>query len=582
LCRFSTGRTVALNSGAGLHQPTCHRLKRDGARYPEEAGVSAESGIDQGRSAFQEQRWTEARENFRDADRRGGLPAADLERLATAEILTGSTSTGVDTLTRAHEEYLVVGDVESAARCAGWMCMQLMFLGEPARARGWLARGQRLVDELAEPCSVLGLLLIPEGLGKLYGGDPAGALQAFSRVSEFGQRFHDKDISALGLLGTGQATLMLGHPDQGLKLFDEAMVAVTAGELSPIPSGIIYCAVIGNCHLAFDLERALEWTAALDRWCGARPDMVPFSGQCQSHRAELFRLHGAWAEALMAAAAAQGLSAKGDPQALYGGYYQQGEVERLSGKLDDAEASYRQAARTGYEPQPGLALLRLARGNSEQAQAMIRRAAEAADIATRRHLLPALVEIELAAADTEAARRGADELEAFARECPMPMVRAAAAQATGAARLAAGAAAGAVQPLREAWRLWQELGVPYEAARCRVLIGTACRALGDEASAVMDFEAAHTEFLDLGAAPAAAWAASLMRSASEAGAGPLTPRETEVLRLVASGAGNRAIAAELYLSEKTVARHISNIFLKLGLQSRAAATSYAYEHGLAG
>ncbi len=544
--------------------------------------VSAETGIDEGRSAFLEHRWTDAFENLRDADERGGLPPTDLERLATAELLTGNTTAGLDSLTRAHEEFLVVGDVAGAARCAGWMGMQLMFLGEPARAGGWLARGQRLVDELAEPSAVQGLLLLPEGLGKLYGGDPAGALQAFSRVGEFGQRFHDKDLSALGLLGTGQATLMLGHPDKGLKMFDEVMVAVTAGELSPIPSGIIYCAVIGNCHLALDLERALEWTTALDRWCSARPDMVSFSGQCQSHRAELFMLHGAWAEALMAAAAAQGLSVKGDPQALYGGYYQQGEVERLSGKLDDAEASYRQAARSGYEPQPGLALLWLARKNAQQAQAMIRRAAGAADVATRRNMLPALVEIELAASDMEAARRGLQELEALAHECPMPMVRAVAGQSDGAVRLADGDPSAALKSLREAWRLWLELGVPYEAARCRALIGSACHALGDEASAQMDFEAAHAGFLELGAAPAAGWVASLMRESAGGATGPLTRRETEVLRMVASGEGNRAIAAELYLSEKTVARHISNIFLKLGLSSRAAATRYAFEHGLAG
>lgn len=544
--------------------------------------MSAETDIDRGRSAFQEHRWTEAHERLRDADERGGLPAADLERMATAEILTGAGTTGLDTLTRAHEEYLVVGDVESAARCAGWMGMQLMFFGEQARAGGWFARGRRLVEEMAEPGAVQGLLLLPEGLGKLYGGDPAGALHAFSRVAEFGQRFHDKDLSALGLLGTAQATLMLGDPGKGLKMFDEVMVAVTAGELSAIPSGIIYCAVIGNCHLAFDLERALEWTAALDRWCRARPDVVPFSGQCQAHRAELFMLHGAWDEALMAAGAAQGLCVKGDPQALYGAYYQQGEVERLSGKLDDAEASYRQAARTGYEPQPGLALLWLARGNAQQAQAMIRRAADAADLATRRNMLPALVEIELAAADPEAARRGVQELEALARECPTSMVRAFAGQAVGALRLATGDAAEATQPLREAWRLWRELGVPYEAARCRVLIGSACRALGDETSALMDFEAAQAELLELGAAPAAAWAAAVTREGNSRTKGPLSPRETEVLRLVASGQGNRAIAAELYLSEKTVARHISNIFLKLGLSSRAAATRYAFEHGLAG
>lgn len=545
--------------------------------------MSAETGIDQGRSAFRDQRWTDAYENFRDADRRGGLPAADLERLATAEILTGNTGEGLESLTRAHEEYLVVGDLAGAARCAAWLVIHLMNAGEMARAGGWLARGQKLVHELSEPDAVQGFILVPVALGRLYAGDPEGARQLFSQAADVGRRFQDKDLSAFALLGTGQASLKLGRAEEGLRMFDEVMVAVTSGELSAVPSGIIYCAVIGNCQLALDLQRALEWTRELDRWCRTRPDTVAFSGQCQAHRAELFRLHGAWADALEAAAVAQELSGKGDPWALYGGYYQQGEVQRLTGNLDDAEASYRRAARSGYEPQPGLALLALARGDVKQAQAMIRRAAGVADAATRRHLLPALVDIELAVPQVEAARQAANELAVFAAEFPRPMVQAVASQADGAARLHEGDPAGASQVLRQAWHLWLELGVPYEAARCRVLVGRACRDLGDEASALMEFEAAHAEFLELRAAPAAAWVASLMRAGNGNGAtGPLSPRETEVLRLVASGSGNRAIAAELYLSEKTVARHISNIFLKLGLSSRAAATRYAFEHGLAG
>jgi DNA-binding CsgD family transcriptional regulator len=550
--------------------------------YPEGGQVTAETGLDQGRSAFREHRWTDAFENFRDADQQGGLPAADLERLATAEILTGKAGTGLESLTRAHEEYLLMGDIPGAARCAAWMAMHLTHLGEGARAGGWLARGQRLVAELAEPDAVQGFLLIPQCLGILYGGDPEGALTLFSEAAEIGQRFQDRDLSALALLGTGQATLELGRPEEGLRMFDEVMVAVTAGELSAVPSGIAYCAVIGNCHIAFDLERALQWTAALDRWCRDRPDMVAFSGQCQAHRAELFRLHGAWTEALDAAAGAQERSGRGDPQAMYGGHYQQGEVERLMGKLDLAEASFREAARSGYEPHPGLALLCLARGDKKQAQAMIRRAAGLADTATRRHLLPALVDIELAVPDLPAARQGAEELARFAQECPTPMVRAVADQADGAVRLEERDPGGASQFLRQAWRVWLELGVPYEAARCRVLIGRACRDLGDETSARMEFEAAHAQFLELGAAPAAAWTASLMRKDDGGAPGPLTPREVEVLRLVASGQGNRAIAAGLFLSEKTVARHISNIFLKLGLSSRAGATKYAFEHGLAG
>ncbi|UZX04066.1 response regulator transcription factor [Arthrobacter sp. CDRTa11] len=542
--------------------------------------MTAETGIDQGRSAFRENRWTEAFENLRDADQHGGLPAPDLERLATAEILTGSITAGVDTLTRAHEEFLVVGDVEGAVRCAGWLAVHLMNIRQAARSAGWLARGQRLVKELAEPSAVEGLLLLPVALGKLYGGDPAGAFQVFAEIGAYGQRFQDNDLAALSLLGQGQSTIMLGNVDEGLRMLDEVMVAVTAGEVSPVPSGISYCAVVGYCHLTFDLPRALEWTGALDHWCRGRPDMVAFSGQCQSYRAELFQLHGAWAEALKAASAAQAYAVKGDAEALYGGYYQQGEMERLTGKLDAADASYRLAAKSGHSVQPGLALLCLAKGDPEQAQTLIRSAVAASRPAMRRRLLPALVEIELAVPDLVAARSASDELEAFSLECPKPMVLALSWQADGAVCLAEGNPEGALVSLRNAWMVWQELGVPYEAARCRVLAASACRAVGDEASALMDLEAAHAEFLEVGAAPAAARAASLIRGINQAEPSPLTQREVEVLRLVASGKANRAIAADLFLSEKTVARHLSNIFLKLGLSSRTAATRYAYEHRL--
>lgn len=177
--------------------------------------ATSEAGLDRGRAAFEDHRWTEAFEHFLEADRRGGLPAPDLERLATVEILTGKSRSGIDTLTRAHEEYLVVGDVVGAARCAGWLGMNFMNTGEMARSTGWFSRANRLVDELDEPCAVEGLLLLPVALGKLYAGDPAGALAVFHQIGVLGDEFQDRDLASLSLLGRGQARIMLGEVNEG-------------------------------------------------------------------------------------------------------------------------------------------------------------------------------------------------------------------------------------------------------------------------------------------------------------------------------------------------------------------------------
>ncbi len=539
-----------------------------------EGAMTTSTTLDLGRAAYAEQRWIDAVDHLTDADKAGGLPAQDLERLSTAAILIGHASDGIDTLTRAHEGFLTIGDVASAARCAGWIGINLMDLGEQARSAGWIARAQRLVQENPEFGSLEGFLLALQGLGELFAGDAESSARTFDQVAEFGERFRDPDLMALGRLGQGRTRISLGRTDEGLALLDEVMVAVTAGELSPIPSGIIYCAVIGACQLAFDPRRAQEWTAALDHWCGAQPDMVPFSGACQMHRAELYVLHGAWADALVAAQVAQERFRRGDTHAAYGAFYHQGEVQRMRGEFDTAEESYHQANKSGFEPQPGLALLRLAQGKTQLAQTLIRRAVDGVDVGTRRQLLPALVEIELAA------RGGADELIATSQASSMPMVQAIADQAAGAVLLVEGDASNALRKLRRAWNLWRELDAPYEAARCRVLAARACRALGDEDSASMELEAAREVFLDLGAGPALVEVDALSHTETAGAVGPLTAREIEVVRLVSAGKSNRVIAVELYLSEKTVARHISNVFSKLGLTSRAAATAYAYEHGL--
>ena len=537
--------------------------------------------LDRGRAAFDEHHWTAAFEAFTDADRDDVLEAGDLEHLATVALLLGREDEGIDLATRAHEAYLGIEDRSGAARCATWIGLYLGGKGDGARSNGWLARARRIAGADTEAIATAeGLLLAAAALEALYSGEAAGAERMFAEAFAAAEQVRDRDAMTLAQLGQGQALLMLGDPARGLALLDEAMVAVTAGEVSPVASGVVYCSVIGTCHLAFDVRRAREWTIALERWCGERPDMVMFTGQCQAHRAALYCLHGAWSDAMAAARVAQERVRIGDWSGTFGAWYQEGEVHRLLGEFDAAERSYQRAEEGGYPPQPGLALLRLAQGRVRDARALVHEAVGQADPATRRQLLAAVVEIELAAGDAAAAREAADELTAVALVDAVPMVRALAARSDAAVRIEEGDAEGALDQSRAAWRLLQELDMPYEAARCRMLTARAWRALADEDSASMDLEAARAVFVELGAVPDVLAVDALSRRAPGAHPTPLTPREIEVVRLVAEGKTNRTIAGELYVSEKTVDRHLSNVFTKLGISSRAAATAYAYEHAL--
>ncbi len=542
--------------------------------------MNAVAEIEQGREFYADRAWSDAYAALSDADREAALPADDLELLATAAYMIGREGEYFSALGRAHQAHLNAGEALHAARCALWIGMNLAQRGEMGRAGGWLGRARRLIAREGRECVEQGYLLIPRMFEHEAMGDLSAAIATAAEAAAIAERFGDADLLALAVHSQGHLLVCAGKVKEGLALLDESMVAVTTGELSPIVSGIVYCGVIIGCQAAFDLRRAQEWTAALAAWCREQPDMVAFTGRCLVHRTEILGLRGAWREALEEArrAVERCLEAQNRPAAGQAAYLQ-GDLHRLQGSFAAAERAYREASGHGREPQPGLALLRLAQGSTDAASAAIQRArAETRDRPERAALLPAVVEIALAAGDVEAAGSACLELEEVAADYDAGLLNAAVLYAKGAVDLAGGDPEPALVLLRRASQAWQELDAPYEAARARVLIAQACLALGDDEAAMMEREAARGVFATLGAAPDVA---SIDAQAGRAGSRQphgLTARELEVLKLVASGQTNKSIAAKLVLSERTVERHVSNIFAKLDVSSRAAATAFAYEH----
>lgn len=538
--------------------------------------------LEAGRAAYAGRAWMDAYEALSRADQAAPLGADDLELFATSASMVGRMNEYLAILERAHHAHVDAGESLRAARAGFWLGMTLAIAGEIGPAGGWFGRAQRLVEREERESVEQGYLLVPVAFQRQAAGDHEGAHAAAVEAAAFAERFGDADLFAAAVHFQGLIRINQGRVEEGLRLLDEAMVGVIAGETSPVITGVVYCGVIACCEEAFEPRRAREWTNALARWWQEQPQMVAFTGRCLAHRAGIKQLHGAWRDALDEAQLArvrceQAMNRPATGQALY----QQAELHRLQGEFAAAEGAYREASRYGREPQPGLASLRLLQGETDAAVAAIRRVVgETTAPMQRAALLPAYAEIMLAAGEIEDARGASRELDEIARGAERPMLSAIASRVRGAVDLAEGKPEAALAALRGAAQVWLELDAPYEVARVRVLVGLACAALGDHDTATLELDAAREVFEQLGAAPDLARVDAFTSRSVRGDTHGLTARELEVLRLVAAGKTNREIAATLVVSEHTVARHVQNIFAKLRVSSRTAATAFAFEHDL--
>jgi DNA-binding NarL/FixJ family response regulator len=527
--------------------------------------------LERGRAAYAERRWDVCVDRLRAVDAVEALSGDDLKLLGLSLYMTGEDDASTEVLERTHRLAVAQERWPDAAETAFWYAFLLFNAGEPARAGAWLARSRAIIEEhgVDGPWAAFPDVMDARGLVELGRVDDGIALAA--SAARAGKLGGDANLEVLGRLVIGWAMLRQGRGQDALGHFDEVMLTVSGSDLYPTVAGLAYCSVISACMSLLDVPRAQEWTGVLSDWCEAQSGLVPYRGQCLVHRSQLKAMQGDWTGALDEARAA---CTRLHGTAIGDAWYQLGEVRRLQGEYAEAEDAYRRANSLGRQPEPGLALMRLAQGRVDEAATTLRRLHAEPGRIDRADILTGYVEAVLAVGDVAAARAAADELADGSEALPT-VHQARAAEAQGAVLLAEDGPAAAISHLRRALELWTRLEMPYDAARVRVRIGDACRQLGDEAARSMEHDAARETFLRLGARPA------LERlDSAVARDGVLTPREVEVLRLVAAGHTNRAIAATLVLSEKTVARHLSNIYAKLGIGSRAAATAYAYDHRL--
>lgn len=457
-----------------------------------------ESPLDAGRAAAERNAWSEAFDLLTAADKEGLLTAADLEKLAEAAWWRGRLDDCIDARERAHTKYLEEGNKRRAALMALWLARDYFAKRQDSIAGGWFGKAENLLADEPE-CAEHGYLWMMRSMGMLQMNQLDDALQMADKALELGTQFGDRDLQGFSLAIKGAGLIKKGDATEGLKVLDEAVIAAVSGDLGPLATGMMYCMAIAATANMADYRRAGEWTEASKRWC-ERQSISGFPGICRVHRAEIMRLRGAWAEAEQETRKALNELSAFNLEFAAHGFYELGEVRFRMGDLEAAEDAFHQAHELGREPQPGLALLRLAQGKASAAANAIRRALDdETDPLTRARYLPAQVEIGLAEGTVEIAKVAADELTEIAERYESDVLRASAFCAVGAIEVAAGNPRAGAQILRKSLRLWLDADLPYEAARARMMLGLALRSDDDEEGALLELRAARSTFEKLGA-----------------------------------------------------------------------------------